>query len=277
MLKKLLKYDLRFYMAWSRFLWPAMILSSVLFVVMGRLSVVYDSTIVELLAMLPMITTVILSFVSQVSVYVRYYKNVATDEAYLTFTLPASRKEILLSKTLFAIIEGALRFLFFMLVIIACVVFIPDYSDPGAIINVDNLRFIREALASLWSILGFWLIPGVVVAILLLTVITAFGNAVVFLAITFGAMTAQKSRIIVTLGVLYLTNLLSSYILPFVLVIPMMTVAIPLIEKIIALPSSTASAAMVLSELLICLIMTAIAGILYFINLGILERKLNLQ
>ena len=90
-------------------------------------------------------------------------------------------------------------------------------------------------------------------------------------------MTAQKSRIIVTLGVLYLTNLLSSYILPFVLVIPMMTVAIPLIEKIIALPSSTASAAMVLSELLICLIMTAIAGILYFINLGILERKLNLQ
>ena len=277
MLKKLLKYDLRFYMAWSRFLWPAMILSAVLFVVMGRLSVVYDSTIVELLAMLPMITTVILSFVSQVSVYVRYYKNVATDEAYLTFTLPASRKEILLSKTLFAIIEGALRFLFFMLVIIACVVFIPDYSDPGTIINVDNLRFIREALASLWSILGFWLIPGVVVAILLLTVITAFGNAVVFLAITFGAMTAQKSRIIVTLGVLYLTNLLSSYILPFVLVIPMMTVAIPLIEKIIALPSSTASAAMVLSELLICLIMTAIAGILYFINLGILERKLNLQ
>lgn len=111
----------------------------------------------------------------------------------------------------------------------------------------------------------------------MLTVITAFGNAVVFLAITFGAMTAQKSRIIVTLGVLYLTNLLSSYILPFVLVIPMMTVAIPLIEKIIALPSSTASAAMVLSELLICLIMTAIAGILYFINLGILERKLNLQ
>lgn len=277
MLKKLLKYDLRFYMAWSRFLWPAMILSAVLFVVMGRLSVVYDSMIVEFLAMLPMITTVILSFVSQVSVYVRYYKNVATDEAYLTFTLPASRKEILLSKTLFAIIEGALRFLFFMLVIIACVVFIPDYSDPGTIINVDNLRFIREALASLWSILGFWLIPGVVVAILLLTVITAFGNAVVFLAITFGAMTAQKSRIIVTLGVLYLTNLLSSYILPFVLVIPMMTVAIPLIEKIIALPSSTASAAMVLSELLICLIMTAIAGILYFINLGILERKLNLQ
>ena len=67
MLKKLLKYDLRFYMAWSRFLWPAMILSAVLFVVMGRLSVVYDSTILEFLSMLPMITTVILSFVSQVS------------------------------------------------------------------------------------------------------------------------------------------------------------------------------------------------------------------
>ena len=111
MFKKLLKYDMK---ATWRVWWiliPSLFGLSTLFAL--SLRIITETAeqenphvftiLLSLLSMLFMSIAYIGFFgsivMTEVLVFVRFYKNLFTDEGYLTFTLPVSRPTILLSKT----------------------------------------------------------------------------------------------------------------------------------------------------------------------------------
>ena len=70
--------------------------------------------------------TVLISLTSYYTIIlsaIRFYKNLFTDEGYLTFTLPAKRSSVLLSKTLTAVIYMTLHSLIVTVGIIFMVIF----------------------------------------------------------------------------------------------------------------------------------------------------------
>ena len=107
MLLKLLKYDLR---SVFKYWWIAALSTLGLSVLGGFCILILDSSIIanvyQILAGFAM-GVVILGFVaflilSQILVFMRYYKNFFSDEGYLTFTLPVKRTHLITSKLITA-------------------------------------------------------------------------------------------------------------------------------------------------------------------------------
>jgi len=277
MLKKLIKYDLKFLFTWSRYLWIIAFSSAISLIVLCALGAGHYPGLFDFFAALAMLALVFFNFISPIFVYVRYYKCVATDEAYLTFTLPVSRKTFLISKTILTLIEAFARYLFLGLTFLLCAVFVPSFDEPGAFTITQIFANIQSSISSAFSDLGVWLILYVLLAILGLAIITVLISCVIYLAITIGANVAQKSKLLVTIGVLFAFYFVSSYVLPILYLTAGFTVLAPLVEMITALPYTLMLAAWFVAGLLLCTVLAAITAIIYFINLGILERKLNLQ
>ena len=277
MLKKLIKYDIKYLFSWCRYLWLIGLTAGVTVVVMSALAVKTNNELFSLLAVLGVIALLLFNFASQVCVYIRYYKSIATDEAYLTFTLPVSRKSFLLSKLITSLIEAFARYLYLALFAIALFLFVPYYDAPKDFINQENLMGLRNFFTEAWATVGAWMILYLLLIILFLAIITVIVTGGIYLAITLGSNLTQKNKLLVTLGVLYLVYLISSYVFPITLAIPMVTVIAPVIDMILALPTGMICAAWFVGGMIICLTFAALACAVIFINLGILERKLNLQ
>ena len=104
MLKKVIRYDFK---AILKYWWIAALSSFVLACVGGGCTEILNSEkeLTEAVYVLSMlgIVLVIISFVaffilSEILVFLRFYKNFFTDEGYLTFTLPVKRSQLLSSK-----------------------------------------------------------------------------------------------------------------------------------------------------------------------------------
>ena len=180
MFKKLLKYDM---MAVWRLWWIAVMIvpiaavvgSAMLrFIIEGTENLMFEDPISTLLLMgailvvFACLVAIVLSFIlTMVLIYVRFYKNLYTDEGYLTFTLPVSRKQILLSKTLNAFIWYILHGL---LVAVALFLFILFAIPPegNALINTELFKGIGGLFSELWSICGAWLILIIVELVILM-------------------------------------------------------------------------------------------------------------
>lgn len=100
--------------------------------------------------------------VTEVLVFVRFYKNFYTDEGYLTFTLPVKRSKLLLSKTLNSIIWFALH----TALILVCVVIFLGLGI-GSSMGTPPLKTVGISIGWLWDKVGWWLIVYAVEAILL--------------------------------------------------------------------------------------------------------------
>ena len=144
------------------------------FIIEGTENLMFEDPISTLLLMgailvvFACLVAIVLSFIlTMVLIYVRFYKNLYTDEGYLTFTLPVSRKQILLSKTLNAFIWYILHGL---LVAVALFLFILFAIPPegNALINTELFKGIGGLFSELWSICGAWLILIIVELVILM-------------------------------------------------------------------------------------------------------------
>ena len=63
--------------------------------------------------------------ITEVLIFWRFYKNFFTDEGYLTFTLPVSRKQLFLSKTVNAMVWSALHIVLVIIGFTIMVLIIP--------------------------------------------------------------------------------------------------------------------------------------------------------
>lgn len=169
MLGKLIKHEFR---ALSRFLLPLHILLLIV-CVCGRF-MFQASTIMELPNVLVIISLIffislliVVPCITSILIVVRYYKNLYTDEGYLTLTLPATRGQLLFSKGFAACIWSLLDF---AIVIAGCaiVIIIPQVTQNSATILME-----LENALEMSPVLFFWSTVG-------LSVIGCLGNVALY-------------------------------------------------------------------------------------------------
>ena len=140
--------------------------------------------------------------VIMILVFYRFYKNLYTDEGYLTFTLPVKRGDILLSKTLNAIIWIASSVATAIICFFIFALTAPFDGDAGTVITTTIL-----------ADLGGGMITAYISLALLLSIASIFFYVnLAHFCITLGSVVAKKHKLLAGIGFYYLTSTVISLI-----------------------------------------------------------------
>ena len=219
MFKKLLKYDLR---TVAKLWWigPAV---SVIAAIIGALLVRFFNDVVEktpnnffvdlfslfaTLACILCVSAILISFAfTMVLVFVRFYKHLFTDEGYLTFTLPAKRKTILLSKTVNATIWLTSHAVIIFFSIILFILLATPLEKGDFLINFSFFVDVWDILKFLWEVLfGVWLVVYILEIILISFIYLIFSMVLIHFCITFGSVLVKKAKLLMSVGFYYVFN-----------------------------------------------------------------------
>lgn len=146
---------------------------------------------------------------------INYYKKTATDEAYLTFTLPATAGQHILSKlttaTVWTIVGSV------VLVVDLFIILVPGEMLFGGLTVVELLTRIRIAIT-----FGYSTVPQLIfghLGVLLSGITVSVAQlALIYLAITIGNVKAKKHKVIAGIGVYLGLNMAASLAMEILLI-----------------------------------------------------------
>ncbi len=195
MLKKLIRYDLKYLFRY----WWIVALATLPISVVGGLafSTIRESsgdatvfqTIAAALGMMgTTVTMSALMILPTVLNAVRFYKNLYSDEGYLTFTLPVERREILKAKLISAMILQASTIILLLV-------------DGSILASFAGLS-IDPIVAVLTEFKTIYLLLIAEVLILILEA-GLFSILLVYACISFGAMITKKYKVLAAVGIYY--------------------------------------------------------------------------
>ena len=288
MFKKLLKYDMKaIWNVWWILAVSVLGASTVAafllrFVISNLESVGYVGVTMTFATSIAMLMLVLLFlgiyssiFVTLVLVYFRFYKNFYTDEGYLTFTLPTSRKLLLLSKTVNALIWMALHVaLYAVSIFLICLFAPPAYN--GGFFNFVALQEIGSFFLHLWSAAGGWVIVYALEVLLLLVALGLFSISLIHFCITVGSIIAKKMKILAAIGIYYLVNMILSFVLEFVFLFGGISIVDGMMVLLADASLWVSRSAVAVVLLACCAVVATLACTFYCMTLSRLERKLNL-
>ena len=283
MLGKLLKYDLKSIFKY----WWLFAVSSVGVSVLGAISLLGFASAMQadtetdfsifigimcffafLFCMLALSAFII---VAEILIYVRFYKNLFSDEGYLTFTLPVKRHQLLTSKLIMAIITEActVTLLFVEIMSIFFVGLGPLFLET---FGLDSIGALFEAFGLIFAELGAFSVIYLVELLLLALVSSAFSVLLVFACISFGSMIAKKHKVLASVGIYYLVSGVVSSSYSFVYIF-----GSSLISSIaLTVPHGFAMPIVAVALLVAIAIVAALAMLLYTLVHYMLDKKLNL-
>ncbi|MBE6553953.1 MAG: hypothetical protein E7666_06375 [Ruminococcaceae bacterium] len=214
------------------------------------------------------------AFATELFIYLRFYKNFFTDEGYLTFTLPVSRRQLYLSKMLNALIWQSLH----VLLLIACAAIFLLFAPPAknGLIDPTGFVLIGQAIAAAWDAMGGWLIVYVLEVLLLIGVSQLFNIGMIHFCITIGSIIAKKAKLLAAIGIYYGINMAFSMAMQILGTIAMMTLidGFAYFTMDFTLTQGLTFIAMLL--LIITAMMAVLAALLNCVTLDRIERRLNL-
>ena len=286
MLGKLLKYDMR---SVGRFWWIAMLtMVGMSFCAAGSLRVYReilvrpeppDYYVFQMLAyvlfLLSVVAIGLCMIVVAILIFVRYFKHLFTDEGYLTFTLPVSRKQIFLSKMLNALIWICLSGI--ILAFCALLIYLISIPTRGeGLLALDIIEDCLKGIAREFEQRGFWMIVQFVILNLISVAWIALSVSVVYFCITFGATVVKRAKVVVGIGTYYLLNVISNVVMSIFGTASLLFLGVGLINSLIEASSDALNGAITLILLIIFAAVASLASFFYCLTLNILERKLNL-
>ena len=285
MLKKCLKYDFR-----SVFrLWWIMAVSMLGAAVVGGLGIRFFSqcasspdvpegllvlsTFAMIGSMFCLMAMVMGMTVSFILVFWRMYTHFYTDEGYLTFTLPVKRSTLYLSKVITCTVVE-LASLAVILIGGVCAVLIAIPFDAYPYIP-QAFREMGTAFTEMWGSVGIWPLVWLLLMPLFMVANLLASNGLVLLCLTLGSAIFKKGKLIASIGIYWLVNRLSG-VLAEIVVFPLIF-GMSGLMMVMESAGGFVTGLTVTVAILIGVAMTACgAALLHFINLTILERKLNL-
>lgn len=275
MLSRLLKYDFR---AMLKYWWIAALTSAGLSIVGGLCIVVLDNEYnrhfsFQAMAGLGIFLVVLglsaFMILSQILIYVRFYKHFFTDEGYLTFTLPVRRCDLLTSKLITAVtvtvMTGA--------VLVADGVIIAAISLGDRLFDPKMWDRLWTIVRDLWNDLGGYLIAYAVQLVLLLIVVTVMSVMLLFCCITLAGIVVKKHKVLAAIGFCYGVSGVISFVMQWLMMFGMYGAD----SWIVPLPESTLKAVISLALLTFTLFAGLLAVGLYLFNLWMIDRRLNLS
>ena len=276
MLKKLLKYDLK---AVLKYWWIAA-LSSIVLSFAGGWSISVFMNEKELPTVLYIVATIvsivavlgvsIFYLATAIFIYTRFYKNLFTDEGYLTFTLPVKRTQLLNSKLLTSLITSSMTILvIFIDVIIAICVGLSDVLPNKEQIHTFWNDFGTEIVDSV----GFYLIVYFVEALLLILLCSLLATLFVFCCITVASIIAKKAKIITAIGIYYFASSIFSSLLSIFWLFSVGSIG----YWLDAIPENYVYPVLALLLLLGIFFVGILCSAFYSLQYWMLDRKLNLS
>lgn len=284
MLKKLLKHELKY--VWR--IWWILALVMVGLSIGGGLTqgvieraeqssiyvpITLFSTLLLLLCILFIIGSVIGLYIM---LLVRFHNHMFTDEGYLTFTLPVSRRDVLLSKTLNAVIWTVAH----TVLIGICIDLILIFSNLSSVGEVSFVNLISYSIGELfeiaWNTCGGWTIAFSIEIPVLIVIGIFFSTCLIQLCITIAATVAKKGRLIVGIGIYYLASTVLSFVSQIIAVGFTALMASGLSTVLAGITDAQGYGLLALLLLIGIAILSTFTLFIYFLNRNILERKLNL-
>ena len=267
MLRKLLKYDLKAIQKLFWLLGGSVIGLSLLGGLAIRFMVSNENDALILFSVfsgffvfLNVMAIVAFAGIIYIMVYYRFYKNLFTDEGYLTFTLPVSRAHLLASKTLNAMIWT----LGCGVVVVICIAEILLIAVPK-----DFWNFFSFSVSAWWLLY----IPLIIFALLMLMWCSI---SMIQFCITTGAVIAKKYKFLAAIGIYYLFSMASSLLWQIFSIIGTIALGDTLATTLPSLSDSDGKLLGAAVVLAVGAIAGCIAATLHFLTLGHLERRLNL-
>lgn len=205
-------------------------------------------------------------------IFKRFYKNFFTDEGYLTFTLPAQRKQLLFSKVLFGTISYSCTIFIFLatLINLICVSTNTPFitmNDIKELIDILNLQFGLGTGVSVLYIVGLLL---EIIALFVLA--NCISVVFLYLCITIASIIAKKNKVLTAVGIYYLSNSVLAFIIMIFSLFGISSVLFWASE----LNDKQTNLFILLALLLIFLFLATILSVLYFIIYRLIDKKLNL-
>ncbi len=275
MLSRLLKYDFR---AILKYWWLAAVTSVGLAAIGGVCAVILDNNFVQQIAFktiaglglfLSILGMVAFTILSEILIYVRFYRHFFTDEGYLTFTLPVKRSDLLTSKLVSAMTVSVMTGIVVALDIGIIIAFLMGDRLFDAQMWERRLEMIRE----LWDVLGGYMILYILQVLLLMLVLTVLSIMLMYCCITVAGIVVKKHKVLAAIGICYAASGVVSFVSQWVLLFGIYGVGAwfsPLSEAALK-----GVIALVLAVFI--LFVAAISVGLYVLNLWMIDRRLNLS
>lgn len=215
---------------------------------------------------------IVCSIGTNIMIAVRFYKSCYTDEGYLTHTLPVSSKQLLLGKTItYCIVNIAMGALMILSVFVIVGVGIAHFGSLDASIFSDFPSF-AEIDAGFRAEAGIGLIP-----LLLFVIVFCIGAYIANIIIITGC---------ISLGQLMAKHRVMGALLAyfgFYMIVQVVSIiaAIPMYGNIfkaeLAGTTMTMWSLMGPTYIIVGVIYVVIAVIMYFVNLHMMTKRLNLE
>ena len=223
MLGKLIKHDFK---ALGRILWPtniAVVAAGAVMAILMTVSLRFNAnpnaaagakTVIAAMTGIPMVLIALGIMASMLLtllvVCVHYYKNFMGDEGYLTFTLPVKSATLLWSKLLtgfFWMLINAAAIAIAVLLVLFFGTSTKGLIDPDLLTAISKLPIIGQRLNEYADAIGLTLLT---LAAWLMSILSQVLK--VFLAVTIGGMIAKNHKLLASIGMYFVVNIVSGVV-----------------------------------------------------------------
>lgn len=272
MLGKLIKHEFhatsRTFLALYAFVIVLTPIFSLIMRLFGSDDGILSNTLVPMSVFGYIVMLIALFMASFVLIVMRFYRTTATSEAYLTFTLPVSTHQILLSKWIVASIWQIMAFVVFVISLLS-MLFISGVVTPSTFFNYAELILMELGEFESTTGFNFWGFLIIVGAAALVGTLTS--TLQYFFSIIAGQI-FRDHRVIASIGIYVAVYTVLQFVSALV-IFPLMFIFDPATIE-------TASGASDFTNLvyLITIILNLVLGaIFYFATAFIMKKKLNVQ
>lgn len=214
---------------------------------------------------------------TEIMIYWRFYKHLYTDEGYLTFTLPVSRKQVLRSKTVNALIWECILFAVITVGVLFLLLVVPPMENGGFGINpIVYTSIFGTALPAAWEAIGGWIIVFILMLVPLSLLSILSSISIIQFCITLGSVIVKKFKLLAAIGVYYVVTSVVSTATSVISWFASIFLSTGIITFLETASTNVICASVTLILLIVCVIMASFAAVFYFATRNLLERKLNL-
>ena len=215
------------------------------------------------------ILAIIAAMVSMtIFIFARFYKNLYTDEGYLTFTLPASHRDILVSKTINAVIWTCYQIL---LSLICICIYTLICGNLG-----DALSGMWKLVAWCFETVGAWMVVYIILGALAALGGILFSVCLIQFCITTGALFAKKAKLIAGIATYYAVNTLLGFIMQSFLLAFIIGGLEPFLSFVFDQSQTIRCIVYMLIVLAVLLVAWGLAACAHFATKRLVDRRLNL-
>ena len=274
MLKKLLKYDLK---SLFKYWWIVAATSIALSTIGGFCITILTSkrdfpsvvtTSSGLLLFIAILGIGVFSIFTMITVFIRFYKNLFTDEGYLTFTLPAKRSQILNSKLISGLTVTAITS------IMICIDIFVMLTIPfgNAIFSKETFKVISDILSIITEQLGAYFYIYILEFILIYVAFSLLSILFLYACITLASIITKKARVITSIGIYYGVTSIFTLIMQIFLIFGVTSI----VAKVENLAPGCINGVIALILLCLFLFTVMLCAVVYSIQYYMIDRKLNL-